>query len=324
MIGVIGGYGAAGQYAVRVLSEYGSLKIGSRNADPSVDVRDADSLARFVDGCSLVVNCAGPSHELSAGVAEAAFRAGADYVDAGDVVLDDVDTRGRAAVLSAGALPGLSGLLPRWLAAEFGGASRLTAYFGVFDRFTATGAEDYLQGVLSPKNRPLGAWRNGPSTVVRQPRISLPFFDQEVAAFPYLDDECVALARDLSLVEGTWYSVVAGQHLEAALDRARHLPLAEASSELCRASALDVAGRTPYVTFLVELDGRTCVIRAQGIAELTGTITGLAGLAVLCGEVPAGAHRAAAVLDPALVLHFAPTVLEGAISELAVVEEGVL
>lgn len=324
MIGVIGGYGAVGEHAVRMLSDAGPLKIGSRNADPSIDVRDPQSLARFVAGCSMVVNCAGPSHELSLRVAEAAFQAGADYVDAGDIVLDNVDTRGRRAVFSAGALPGLSGLLPRWMASKVGDAQRLTAYFGVFDRFTPTGAQDYLQGVLSPRNRPLGAWRTGPSSVVRQPRVALPLFADEVAAFPYLDEECVLLARDLGLVEGTWYSVVAGRHLETALDRARGLPLAEASSELCRASALDVAGRTPYVTFLVELDGHTCVVRAEGISELTGTVTGLAALAVLRGEVPAGAHRAAKVLDPALILHFGPTVLDGTIGELADAEEGVL
>ncbi|MGN9841248.1 saccharopine dehydrogenase NADP-binding domain-containing protein [Nonomuraea sp. H19] len=343
VVGVIGGYGSVGGHAARLIRRCGfwPLRVGGRDpraarrfaddelraVEPAeasgdveaaeVDVADGRSLAAFVRDCALVVNCAGPSHRISESVALAALGAGADYVDAGggEHTVERL-TRAVAAypdrrtVFFAGALPGLSGLLPRWLAASGDGPAReLTVYAGVLDRFTAAGAEDYLHGVLHLDNVPGGAWRDGrvqARALTRRTGVRLPFFSGEVSALPYLDAECERVARDLGLGRGSWYSVLDGRHLAAALDRARGLPGAEAVAELCRATALDVAGRTPYVTFLAQLDSgppdgrtsRTAVLRGTGISELTGAVTAAAALAVLHGEIPPGAHHAATALDP--------------------------
>ncbi|GAA1880346.1 saccharopine dehydrogenase NADP-binding domain-containing protein [Streptantibioticus ferralitis] len=358
MIGIIGGYGAVGAQAARLLGEWGAgpLRIGGRNLTAAqraaaalpgtveaavVDVDDDASLAAFVQGCEVVVGCAGPSHRTAARVARAALAAGAHYVEAGgDTVPEYVGER--RAVFAAGALPGLSGLLPRWLAArEFTTVHALTCYAGVLDRFTPTGAEDYLRGVLGGDNEPLAAWRDGDrrsSALTRQAAVTLPFFPREVSAVPYLDAEGEQLARDLSLTHGHWYTVLDGEHLGAALDAARTRPPAEAAADLCRATALDAAGRTPYVTLLIQLDGttaagraatRTAVLRAPGIAELTGAMTAATALAVLRGEVPAGARHAATALDPSATVgrlrdRCELTVLETTIDQLVVVEEGAL
>ncbi|MFF2081291.1 saccharopine dehydrogenase NADP-binding domain-containing protein [Kitasatospora sp. NPDC058162] len=359
MIGIIGGYGAVGAQATRLLAARGAgpLRIGGRRLERAaelaaalpgpaeaarVDVADDASLAEFVAGCRVVVHCSGPSHASAARVARAALAAGAHHVDAG---APDQLAAGEGAfstVFAAGALPGLSGLLPRWLAQQgFDSVHGLTCYAAVLDRFTATGAEDYLHGVLGGANEPLAAWQGGgrrAGALTRQSGLRLPFLPCPVAAYPYLDAEGERLARELALDHGRWYTVLDGEHLPAALDAARGLDRAEAVAGLCRASALDTAGRTPYAALFVQLDGtadgrplsRTAVLRAPGIAELTGAVTAAAALAVLLGEVPAGAHWADAVLDPAATVERLSgavelTVTDGPMGDLVdLVEEGVL
>jgi hypothetical protein len=370
VIGVLGGYGAVGVHASRLLHRWGvgPLRVGGRHVETAkrfvaselsestgrfapaharaVDVDDDVSLTRFVEGCTAVVNCAGPSHRMAERVAVASLRSGAHYIDAGgdELIVEHVATGARCAVFFAGTLPGLSGLLPRWLASrDFDEVHDLTVYAGVFDRFTQAGAEDYLHGVGSRANEPLAAWRDGRRRSAALPRrrgVRLPYFSGEVSTFPYLDAECELVAWDLSLRHGRWHSVVDGAHLSTALDRIGGRERPAQVTELCRASALDVAGRTPYVTLLVQLDGmaaghartRTAVLRAGSIAALTGNMTALAALAVLRGEVRPGAHRAATALDPTRAVERLREllglgelrVMDTTIDELAVAEEGVV
>lgn len=337
MIGILGGTGEVGRSAAAMLSAH-DLRLGSRAT--GVDVTDEESLGRFVEGCTVIVNCVGPSHQHSAAVAKAALRADVDLVDAGGdehlrAALDDEARKaGRRIVLAAGALPGLSGLLPRWLAAGLGAIDDLTAYFAVADRFTKAAAEDYLEGVLGNDNEPLAAWRNAraiPDAVHRQHNLTLPYLTDPVSAFPFLDGESRQLARDLNLTNGTWYSVIEGDHLVSALDRARGLTRAEAVDGVCRAAALDLAGRTARTTFLVEarhaVRTRTAVLRGPGISTLTGAIAGITLSAI--NDVPPGAWCAANVLDPiATIDRLRPIArvfaLEAAIEGLVVVEEGAL
>ncbi|ANY08122.1 hypothetical protein [Pseudonocardia sp. HH130630-07] len=305
MIGVVGATGEVGSHAVRVLRELdaGPLRLGG-SAD--VDHRDAASLDGFAAGCRVLVNCAGPAHLIGDRVARAAVRAGAGYVDASDV--DGVGTAPAAwsAVVGAGLRPGLTGLLPRWLAGrEFDTVHGLVAHLAVLDRFTATAAEDYLH---SRDGEPLAAWRAGrvPGALTRRTGVTVPFLPGAVSLLPHLGREEIRLAQAPGLERGDWYSAVDGEHVGAAFDRARSAEPADAVTALVRASALDLAGREPYVVSAVRLDGaaagrpvcRTALLRGRGNGELTGAVTALAALAVDRGEVAPGVHTAAAVLDP--------------------------
>ncbi|MFD3702131.1 saccharopine dehydrogenase NADP-binding domain-containing protein [Nocardia sp. NPDC058658] len=360
MIGILGATGAVGRQVARLLAaeQHHPLRLGGRDgasvrrcADElgiaaqaiSVDITDEAALADFVRGCRLVVTCAGPSHRMAGPIASAAIDAGADIVDAGgNSAIAAMDTGDRTAVFFAGALPGLSGILPRWLARDFDSVRDLLAYSGALDHFSAAGAEDYLDGVFGAGTEPLAAWRDGRpvDNVLTRARIDLPGFGSDAMALPYLDDESRRLATDLSLRDGQWYSVVDGRHLGAALDQARALSSADAVTRLRRAAALDLAGREPHVTFLVQARGlragraltRTAVLRAAGIADLTATATGLAALAVIGGGIAPGAHHAATVLDPPYIVDTLLTasalhelsVHDSSIAELAMVEEGAL
>jgi hypothetical protein len=290
-----------------------------------LDINDGASLDRFCEGCQVVVNCAGPSYRVLDRVALAAFAAGTDYVDPGGneplyrrLAGLELKKEGRIAVLTAGMMPGLSGLLPRWLARQgFERVRLLTAYVGGRGRLTSTGAADYLLSLASAKSDSLAAWRDGAKVDRALGRLTdavLPFFPPGVTAYPFFSAETERLARELGLNDVSWYNVFEGGHMLAALGRLQgaavdHEDLSAVVSELSQAAELDLFGRDSYQLFVLQLDGdaggcpvsRTVMLRATDAHALTGTVNAFAVCAVLGGEVAAGLHFAAEVLNPNLV-----------------------
>jgi hypothetical protein len=145
-VGVVGAGGAVGR---AVLEELLRLGVGPLRAavrrppegplptavrlwpDP-VDVTDARALAAFCAECRVVVNTAGPVRAVGHRVAAAALAAGADHIDVNDTTeLPEPPPyarllRWRTAVIGAGLMPGLAGLLPGLLLPEGGAAPRNT------------------------------------------------------------------------------------------------------------------------------------------------------------------------------------------------------
>ncbi|WP_440106849.1 saccharopine dehydrogenase NADP-binding domain-containing protein [Streptosporangium sp. H16] len=327
MIGIVGGYGAVGGAAARLLAGRGvrGVRIGGRDLEAArrfvgeelggrgeawqVDAYDEAALARFCRGCTVVVNCAGPSYLLLDRVARAAFLAGADYVDAaGDgpafAGLASTGTAGATAVLSAGMLPGLTGLLPRHLA-RFAGAGphRLDVYTGGLDRLTPAAAGDVLLSGRGDHGEALAAWRGG-ATVSRALApaygVELPYFHGPVTAYPFLGAEAARVAGELGLEEARWYNVITGDRVMAAMSAA------VSAADLMRVAELELAGRTPYYVLLFQLSGpgttRTMALRVDDSYELTAAVVAHTTEAVLRGEVEAGLHYADGVLDPARML----------------------
>ncbi|WP_051966429.1 saccharopine dehydrogenase NADP-binding domain-containing protein [Kitasatospora mediocidica] len=353
VVGVLGGSGVVGRAAARALRELGveRLRLGGRRLDAvaavaaalpggtdrasravAVDLDAAASLAAFCAGCSVVLNCAGPSYRVRGRVALAALAAGAHCVDvAGDdpayeqLRAVDVAGTGRSVVLSAGMLPGLSGLLPRWLAQrqQVGGGGRLTVWTGGLERCSRTVAADLLLSVggdpsgdpsghptdaTVPFGESLAAWRQGRrvSRALRaQDGAELPYFPTSVSLQPYLSTEAERLARALGLDELDWFNVFPGRRVRdllAALGTGRE-PLAEAAERLVRAAELDLTGRRPYFRMVFALDSpdgaATAVLGTRDSYRLTAAVGALAVTATLAGTIPAGLHFAAEVLDPA-------------------------
>ncbi|GAA4076180.1 saccharopine dehydrogenase NADP-binding domain-containing protein [Nonomuraea soli] len=324
MIGIVGGYGAVGGAAARLLAPHG-IRVGGRDAGRArrfveeelaghgeawqVDAYDEASLARFCRGCSVVVNCAGPSYRLLDRVARAAFLAGADYVDAagdGPAIerLDGSQPSGAVAVFSAGMLPGLTGLLPRHLARFApGGADRLDVYTGGLDRLTPAAAVDVLLAGREGHGEAMAVWRDGATrsrALTPAHGVELPFFHGPVTAYPYLSTEAARVAGELGLREARWYNVVTGERMMAAASTA------VSADDLIRVAELELAGRTPYYVLLFQLSGsgatRTLALRTADTYALTAAVVAHATAAVLAGQVGAGLHYADAVLDPAGVL----------------------
>lgn len=320
MIGIIGGYGDVGLEAARAFVKLGksNLKIGGRNPQTvsdeiksefsnaawvAVDINDVQSLASFCQNCKLIVNCAGPSSKFSVRVAQLCLEKGCHCVDSGtDDKLETLQEKtGEAAVIhAAGAIPGLSGLLPRWLGASFDKVDSLISYTGMLADFTPSAAEDYLAGVIEA-NKPLAAWQDGECSmgVLRKQKAELPFFPREVTLYPYFDKETEFVAKSLGLHDGKWYLANEGSRVAALLEEISIQFLTEpktAVERICQASKLDAAGREKYLKFVIQLDGlingskatRTLVLQAQNPSAVIGSATAAAGISVLAGIVPAG------------------------------------
>lgn len=336
-VGILGGYGAVGQVVAERLHAHGDVglrlggrrpaaarelldaELGGHGEAVAVDVDDAAALARFAEDCAVVVNCSGPSYRVLDRVARAAVAAGAGYVDAGgdDPVHDLLRGGTGTAVLSAGMAPGVTGLMPRWLAGHgFDECHALTAHVAARDRFTIAAAGDYLLSLGNGYGQPLAAWEHGravPRALEPLRDVELPFFPGRVTAYPYLTTETERAAAAIGVGTVAWYNVFDGDghvmaaaaRLQAALDR-REIELDAAAAELVRAADVDLFGRGPRQQFVLRMVGtaggaphaRTAVLRATGTYLLSGVVCAAAARALLDGHVAPGVHFAADVLDP--------------------------
>ncbi|MWA16239.1 saccharopine dehydrogenase NADP-binding domain-containing protein [Streptomyces sp. BA2] len=330
-IGILGGYGAVGSAVVRRLRQagIGPLLVGGRDRaraeavlGTAVGAEAVDlwgpSLDSFVSRCRLVVNCAGPSYRVLDTVARAALRHGVDYVDAAgdDPVHARLTAEGdgawqaadRAAVLSAGALPGLSGLLPRVLLDPAVAPARLEGYVGGVAALTPAAAGDVLLARGPEHGTPSAAWEDGRiRDRALEPRrdLRLPAFPQPVAAFPYLPTETARLAGAVGIRRVHWYTVFGGERLAEELAMAWALDSAD-TTDLVRAADEDVRRHGSWYgqEFRVWHDSdegppaRTLTLRAEDSYELSGFLAAVATQQVLSGGVRPGVHFAADVLDP--------------------------
>lgn len=365
MIGIIGGYGEVGHHACLTLQQYGigPLKIGGRNPEKGkakqsdllpgaiwekVDVEDDESLAGFIAGCDLILNCAAPSHRYSRRIAKICLQHHVNMVDAGidnNYESDPLDTGDHTIVFAAGATPGFSGLFPIWLGRQFHKVNSLLSYYGTSGQISTAGAEDYLEGALHPNHAPRAAWRNGivPNVLSRKSGITLPFFPGEITLFPLFDDETHLVAQRLELDNGEWYAAVEGEKSIAALDSAsfEYKTNPKAMIEkLCFAVEMDTLGRSPYFIIMVQLTGesegeekvKTAVYEIGQIIPFCGKIAAIIGKAVLEGKVKPGLHHTASIEDVGYVMdHLEKTdsthsiqIIDHSIEELSFEEEGTL
>lgn len=330
MIGVLGGAGTVGQVAVDRLARAGhAVRVGGRDlkrakavhgaADAGqVDLADTAALAAFCAGCMVVVNCAGPSYQVLDTVARAALGAGAGYVDAGgDIVALDALTAdpppelaGNPAVFSAGLMPGLSGLLPRLLA-EGGPIGRLDVYVGGSVEISRLSAVDALLTRGPRFGQALAAWRDGQvveHTLAPLRAVALPGFRGRVHAWPFLSAEMARLASALNVAELRNYTVYATENLPTVLAAAwaDQLPVEAHVDAVVEAARQDVeeCGRQYTVLAHARLPtgsatgSRRLLLRTPDSYELSGVVAAAAAAEILAGQVPAGAHHAADVLDP--------------------------
>ncbi|RNL83022.1 saccharopine dehydrogenase NADP-binding domain-containing protein [Halostreptopolyspora alba] len=338
-IGVLGGSGTVGRVAVNRLAEAGtgSLRVGARDVERAraavreagvaasrarvlgVDLRDPAQLAAFCSGCSVVVNCAGPSYQVLDTVARAALAAGADYVDAaGDTVAmralsaeAPTELETRSAVFSAGLMPGLSGLLPRLLA-EDGPLERLDTYVGGAAAIGPLSAVDALLTRGPGFGTALAAWRGGavvPNALSPLRSVALPGFRGRVHAWPFLSAEAEELAATLGVDELRNYTVYVSERIPEALAGAwarDDVPIEEHVPSVVAAADADVAVGGPWYTLLFHARPRDrdrsgptrLILRTPDSYALSGVVAALAARSLVEGGVPPGTHAAADVLDP--------------------------
>lgn len=289
------------------------------------DLWDDTSLAAFCRGADVVVGCAGPTYRIGGRIALAALRAGADHVDVGgdDPALEQIRDsefadRGRV-LLSAGTVPGLSALLPRWLAAR--GHQRIEGWAGGMERCTTTVGQDMILSLStggpggSPYGQPLAAWRNHrpqPRAELVREGVRLPGFGEETALQPLLSAEAERVARVLGLRELLWWNVWPHGQVWNMLGQLPALLADPGTStdalvqRMCRASELDLVGHTPWYRMRIRGESAssstTVDLACDSSAVLTSAMAAATVEHVLEHPVPPGPGFAADIVDPARVL----------------------
>ena len=335
MIGIIGGYGEVGLHACLVLQKWGKqkLKIGGRNVGKGdnhrsnlikdiqyekMDIFKPDSLKNFIKGCDLVVNCAGPSHKISRMVAVQCIEHQVHLIDAGmgiDFEKNPMRSIEKSVVYAAGALPGLSGIFPRWAAQNFDQVHSLTSYTGGLDILTPAGAEDYIEGVTNGSHFPRAAWRGKmvPNFLQRKINQTLPFFPREHTHVPVFDEETKIIAEQLQLKKGDWFLAIEPGNTFSVLDSVSsdyQSSPRESTEKLSLATQLDIVGRKPYCNMLMQLEGiiagkkstQTFSLQAVGTIALTGSVAGTIAIATLEGKVKPGFQHASLVDNVGFIL----------------------
>ncbi|EEJ5313237.1 hypothetical protein GQ117_001257 [Salmonella enterica] len=321
MIGILGGNGAVGQQVVRLLHKWniGEMRIGVRSKDvhtrelkePSVyykfvDIEDAQSLSSFVDGCEMLINCAGPSKYTSVPALKAALHGKIHYIDAGGEqcisMLADCTSKQYSLIFSAGALPGISGLLPRWLAQRFIRPVSLKFYCGILDRFTLSGAEDFLDGIYCREGN-----ASSLSKFRGKPEIVLPFFPRPVTLAAYHDGETSGVQNSLGLENAEFYIARDGKYVNRALLQMSSSSRIESVRTLCEAANLDLSGLTPYILYLLQMDGirhdnqlksYTLMLKGAGVSAMTGSMVASVTMSLLRRDIENRIGLAAEVCNP--------------------------
>ena len=189
--GVIGGYGAIGSVVVSELQKSSAetilvggrdehkakalaSKLGDKVSARRVDVLDTVSLDEFCSDCSIIINTAAPVMVLQDHVAQAAFRAGANYVDAASLMIvkdrmaplsNAIGNAGLSFVLSAGFFPGLCELSPAYAEAlartRMNSLESVEVFYGDTSDWSANGFREVAWLIRHSGSRWRGYFRCG-------------------------------------------------------------------------------------------------------------------------------------------------------------------
>lgn len=189
----MGGYGATGSAAARLLSKWfdNEILIGGRQLDRAtataaelgkasaarLDVTAPRALDDFCAQCSIIINCAGPVSLLQDSVAQAALRSRCHYVDVAGLSFvrqrmlphaAEIADLGLSFVVSAGWMPGITEIVPLYANSQartrMEKIESLSVYFGDSGEWSPNALRDavwYLRqnGLRRPGYFSKGEWK---------------------------------------------------------------------------------------------------------------------------------------------------------------------
>ncbi len=368
-IGIIGFSGSVGQAAVRFLKDKYPLRCGSRSGNKEhahsheyidyrqVDIYDQEALETFCTGCTIILNCAGPSYSIIDRVAQAAEKVGAHYVDAfGADLLEKKFMQQELTnimILSAGSFPGLSGILPRLLAQEgFDQIEKVIGYAGGEETYSKGAAADLMLSSIYGFGTANAFYKN--KEIVRdtvQPeKINVTIYGEEKEIYTqrYITNETIRLAKKLQITEAHWHNMYPNKAVFSLLQQACiRLAMKNTSEHLHqiidelmeRLTVFPV--RQTWYTVIIEMIGkyqqqpirRKAQLLSQNSFMISGIICALSVEAIIEGMVHEnGVYWAYDILNPTIVMR--ELRVQGAIEDFSItshtenhvslLEEGIL
>lgn len=220
-IGILGFGGLAGRvvteylkkkYPLRCGQRRGCNKITSENIEfVQVDIHKEDELYKFTMGCKVIVNCIGPSYYVSRKIAIAAQKSGAYFIDIFGVDLLNItnELSNTVTVIGAGSVPGLSGILPLWLAKQKEGIiHRVNIYGGGIEPITTNACADVLLSMLNGFGKSNTYFKEGHEIKNKADCVFAPsIFTETAQVFEYFTEEMHQAIKKTNIRELHWYNI---------------------------------------------------------------------------------------------------------------------
>ncbi|PYG90247.1 hypothetical protein LY28_00127 [Ruminiclostridium sufflavum DSM 19573] len=316
MIGIIGGYGSIGFEAAKILKNLYGYEIMAAGRKPdsmglvkqsffqdievqALDISDYAEVRQLLERCGTVINCTGAALDIAA-LADGIKGSKVKYADISENVFaaKKLTNKVAAAVFAAGSLPGLSALMPRYLAGQMEKPEKLNFSYEARGSFTAAAAKEYLEGLFEQDKYLMVEWKRGRLEPVCGTVLQEEGFKADRQVFPYFDREAGYLTDTLRLEEGRWNMVIRGEYTLKMLTSARELYKEnprEAVEALRKASALDLLyGGCSYVKMEAELEGgketRRMTVKAGSPEKLTGAAAAITAHLLHENMLPEGAY----------------------------------
>lgn len=240
MIGLYGATGNIGGNALKFLLDMfpgEKIKVGTRDplkcAEESenvicvkTDIYDDEERKLFLRDCDCILNCAGPSFDITPLLIKEAIRNKIPLVDVGTISDKDCDDFSRITpdapiIYGAGSVPGITGIFPIEAVANIPkGAEDVNLYeiYEVSGSFSKNGAVDYLTGL---KKGMAGAataiskiYKDNNSLINRlkaHKKAEVPGFPYPVRLFPYWDKETSYVSDTADKKNAEFYSAIRGE-----------------------------------------------------------------------------------------------------------------
>ena len=321
-VGVLGSSGVVGKAACKYLARFFKVRGGQRK-EPTEDIKALDdfkyiktdiieeeSLNQFCKGCDVVLNCAGPSYKIKEKVAVAAYKAGAIYVDASDILLTEQEVRikvmpeGRY-VVATGYVPGLSGILPKLVEGKYlDQIEEVYCFQGGRQPYSSAALEDIILNSLSDSGYKGIYYSQGKllqEDMESEEKIQLPGFLEPVYIKSYLSKEMIDVAERLGIKEMHWFNAL--PDLEIALEQVNY-------TENCMNQYREHMEK--WSALLYEFYGEKqqekkryrCIVNLQDSNIVCGEVAALVVKSILNKKPKQGIHWAKDILEVSEVIQY--------------------
>lgn len=234
-IGILGASGLVGKETLFALKKKGyTLLIGARNIQNleyvkkelcmdieimQVDVFIPKQVEEFCKQCRIVVNCTAPASAIGTRIIKECVKLGIDYIDPfreGEIERyvaennESIQEKKNRIILSAGTYPGLSEILFKYVAEQYGNENlSVKEYFYGNGYFSYGATCDVLSSMLSGKAKSMSCVRRGkivPYTMEFGESIVIDNEIGRIYPYPIISKEFYEVCKNAKVKEGCFFN----------------------------------------------------------------------------------------------------------------------